>query len=140
MIYTIGHGTHSIQDFFATLAEKKINCIVDVRSYPASRRAPQFNRQKIGQECDKRNIQYLWRGKSLGGFGEVEHEFFMGGVADLIKYEQKHETVIMCSESDYKKCHRYQKITPELVKEGIEVTHLFVMDGEPKKSITLSDF
>jgi len=140
MIYTIGHGTHSIQDFFATLVEKKINCIVDVRSYPASRRAPQFNHLKLEKECDRRNIQYIWRGKSLGGFGEVEHEFFMKGVAELIKYEQQHETVIMCSESDHTKCHRYQKITPELAKVGIEVTHLIVMEGKPKKNITLSDF
>ena len=140
MIYTIGHGTHSIQDFFVTLAENDINRVVDVRSYPASRRAPQFNRQKLERECEIRNIEYVWRGKSLGGFGEIPEDFFMRGIAELRTHEKSSKTVIMCSETDHTKCHRYQKITPVLEKSGIAVTHLVVIDGEPKKNITLSDF
>ena len=30
----------------------------------------------------------------------------------------------MCSEAEYKNCHRYNLITRSLVKEGVEVHHI----------------
>jgi hypothetical protein len=35
----------------------------------------------------------------------------------------------MCSEADYKDCHRYHLITRSLLKEGIEVHHILHSGG-----------
>lgn len=126
MISTIGHGLSEIKDFFDTLKDNGIDTLIDVRSKPYSRRAPQFNRSKLEAACENENIYYHWRGESLGGFGVISGEVFMGGITELIERSSDKNLVIMCSEGDYKKCHRYQKITPELEKAGIPVVHLKV--------------
>ena len=46
-IYTIGHSTHTSEDFFQMLKDNKIDMIVDVRSVPYSKYAPQFNQENI---------------------------------------------------------------------------------------------
>ena len=129
MIYTIGHGMADMSLFMATLRENGIEILIDVRSSPYSKRAPQFNRDKLEKVCRHKHIEYLWRGKSLGGFGEIPEDFFMKGIVELLEKGVKSNIVLMCSETDYKRCHRYYKITPELEKAGLEVTHLKVIEG-----------
>jgi len=41
-IWTIGHSTRSTEEFLALLHEHAIDSLVDVRSFPGSRRCPQF--------------------------------------------------------------------------------------------------
>lgn len=126
MIYTIGHGKATIKQFIDTLKDNGIFVLIDVRSQPYSRRASQFNRNKLEKACRYEHIEYLWRGKSLGGFGEIPRDFFIKGIEEIITKSIDDDIVLMCSEGDYKKCHRYQKITPELEKAGITVIHLAV--------------
>ena len=126
MIYTVGHGKNDIKEFMDVLKKHKIRTLIDVRSIPRSRWVPAYNRQKLEVLCPDENIEYIWRGKSLGGFGEIPHEFFMKGISELVERGKEDNIIIMCSESDYTKCHRYQKITPELEKAGVAVTHLKV--------------
>ena len=47
MIYTIGHSTHSIENFIKLLKSRGITAIADVRSSPYSRFQPQFNRELL---------------------------------------------------------------------------------------------
>ena len=46
-IYTIGHGNRTIEEFTGLLRAAAIECLVDVRAYPASRRHPQFSRDAL---------------------------------------------------------------------------------------------
>jgi len=41
-IWTIGHSIRSTEEFLALLHEHAIDSLVDVRSFPGSRRCPQF--------------------------------------------------------------------------------------------------
>ncbi|OIP62492.1 MAG: hypothetical protein COT35_08070 [Nitrospirae bacterium CG08_land_8_20_14_0_20_52_24] len=43
LIYTIGHGNWSLEDFLALLNEFGIQYLVDVRSLPGSRKHPLFH-------------------------------------------------------------------------------------------------
>src|ERR1039458_1922639 len=56
-IWTVGHSTRSIEEFLALLDDYAINLLVDVRSYPGSRRCPQFGREtmRTGLRHDRRN-------------------------------------------------------------------------------------
>ena len=42
-LYTVGHSTRSLDDFFGILRSGRVQKIIDVRSTPRSRTNPQFN-------------------------------------------------------------------------------------------------
>ncbi len=65
-VFTIGHSTRTIEQLIQVLNAYSIEILVDIRSYPASHKKPQFNSDTIKQELSKHEIQYLWLPK-LGG-------------------------------------------------------------------------
>jgi uncharacterized protein (DUF488 family) len=132
-IYTIGHSTTSLNVFFDTLKQHQITLLIDVRSKPFSRRVPAYNQPALRDACKHERVGYKWCGEALGGFGEIEQELFLEAVNELIIKSVTHTLVIMCSEGDYKKCHRYQKITPELEKRGAIVSHIRIGKKQPKE-------
>ena len=65
-IYTIGHSTRGFDESLAALRGHGITTLVDIRSFPVSRRMPHFNREYLEVELPKRGIAYVWL-KELGG-------------------------------------------------------------------------
>lgn len=54
--YTIGHSTHTIQEFLDILLAHKITHIVDVRSIPKSRHVPWFNKTELAASLRKKKF------------------------------------------------------------------------------------
>ena len=112
VVYTIGHSTHSIGDFVHLLQMYDIKCLVDVRSYPASRKQPQFTKERLSGSLIQSQITYDWIGALLGGYrkgGYAKHmttEAFCKGVECLEQLATKKPTAIMCSELLFFRCHR----------------------------------
>lgn len=123
-IFTIGHSTYPINNFVSKLLTSKIDILVDVRSIPYSKRAISYNREALQGTLLTNNIDYLFRGKNLGGL--YENVDFESTIDELVELSANHNIVLMCSEGDYQKCHRYKTLTPELEKRGKTVTHLNV--------------
>lgn len=122
MIFTIGYGHKQIDEFIEKLKENKIKVLVDVRTHPFSRWNPKFSRPSLEAELAKHSIQYLYRGHNLGGLGEnVDFEVTIDEVVALSSIR---ETCMMCTEGDYRKCHRYQILTPAFENKGVKVEHL----------------
>ena len=65
-IYTIGHSTRGFDELAAALRGHGITTLVDIRSFPVSRRMPHFNREFLLVELPRRGIAYVWL-KELGG-------------------------------------------------------------------------
>jgi len=65
-IYTIGHSTRGFDELVAALRGHGITTLVDIRSFPVSRRMPHFNREYLRVELPKRGIAYVWL-QALGG-------------------------------------------------------------------------
>lgn len=65
-IYTIGHSTRTFEQLVAALKAHGIRTLVDIRSFPMSRRMPHFNRESLEVELPKHGIAYVWM-KELGG-------------------------------------------------------------------------
>jgi uncharacterized protein (DUF488 family) len=65
-IYTIGHSTRSLDELVAALKAHGIRTLVDIRSFPMSRRLPHFNRGSLEVELPTRGVSYIWM-KELGG-------------------------------------------------------------------------
>jgi uncharacterized protein (DUF488 family) len=66
-VHTIGHSTRTLEVFIKLLKDHRIELIVDVRRWPASRRLPHFNRAALAESLKENGMDYLWRG-DLGGF------------------------------------------------------------------------
>lgn len=140
-VYTIGHSDHTIEAFLGLLRQQIIAAIVDVRSHPYSRWAPQFNRESLARDLEGANIRYVFLGDSLGGrpadpaFYDADEErpsyerlaqspAYLAGIKQLLELAEAERAAIMCSEGDYQKCHRAMLITPTLLKRGARVFHI----------------
>jgi len=66
ILHTIGHSNHSLDKFLGLLTAHKISTLIDVRSWPSSRRLPHFNRAALEQYVTPAGMRYLWFGKELG--------------------------------------------------------------------------
>lgn len=45
-IFTVGHSRHRVEHFISLLRANEIERLVDVRSHPASKWAPQFGKRR----------------------------------------------------------------------------------------------
>ncbi len=65
-LYTIGHSTRTLEELIAALHAHSIQTLVDIRSFPTSRRLPHFNRESLEKSLPESGVQYVWM-KELGG-------------------------------------------------------------------------
>ncbi len=61
VLYTVGHGTLEIGELTGLLAEAGISGIIDVRSFPGSRRLPHFAREAMAHSVPAAGLGYEWR-------------------------------------------------------------------------------
>jgi uncharacterized protein (DUF488 family) len=143
-IWTIGHSTRSIDTFISLLKANGITVLADVRTWPGSKRYPQFNKEKLSQSLGKAGIRYehfpelggrrkakpdskntAWRNESFRGYADyMETEEFNKGVKRLLDLAAAAgPTAIMCAEAVWWRCHR-SLISDYLKVRGIEVMHI----------------
>ena len=65
-LFTIGHSNQSQEEFLAMLRRHGVNCVVDVRSVPASKYTPQFNMEELRRFLKHNDVQYLHFGNEFG--------------------------------------------------------------------------
>ena len=155
-IFTVGHSSHAFNRFLLLLQKHVIEAVVDVRSYPGSRRHPHFSRESLSTALGEEGIEYHWL-EALGGNrkrakdappspnrGIVDEAFryyadymatneFRHGVAGLIEIVGAHRTAIMCAENDYRRCHR-QLVSDHLLANDVSVQHI-LPDGVLKPHV-----
>jgi uncharacterized protein (DUF488 family) len=144
LIYTLGHSTHPIEEFLTLLSQHEILALADVRSYPASKRWPQFNREELQRAIERVGIAYRWM-KSLGGRRHskdatsrhvawqipafrayadyADTDEFRAGLEELIALAEVKRTAYMCSEGLWWRCHR-RIISDHLIVRGWTVRHI----------------
>lgn len=139
-VFTIGHSNRAFTDFLGVLTAHEIELIADVRSYPASRYAPQFNRKSLASALEANGIGYVFMGAELGGRPkEAEYydaegrvlypklalsQRFRDGLERLESRLGQSRVAIMCSEENPVSCHRRLLVGDVLQDHGIEVLHL----------------
>ena len=139
-IYTIGHSQIAIERFVHLLRLHQIQLLIDTRSQPYSRYAPQFNRESLKTMLHQAGMAYLYLGDQLGGRPRdtqyylpdvgVDYDrlaaapFYREGMERLKREAERRCLAIMCSEADYHACHRYKLISRSLVNEGVKVYHI----------------
>jgi uncharacterized protein (DUF488 family) len=139
-MYTIGHSNTPLLRFLELLMQHGIEVLIDTRSQPYSRFSPHFNRTSLSTSLRGVGIIYRYRGDALGGRpkdpqyrlpnGRVDYErlamapMYQEGLQQLRHEAATHRVAMMCSEGDYRHCHRYWLITRSLIREGVEVDHI----------------
>jgi uncharacterized protein (DUF488 family) len=137
-IYTIGHSNLSQNEFIRRLLAYNINCVVDVRSIPASKYSPQFNREVLDSFLKQHHIRYEFFGYEFGARrmdsindeGLVDFEMviqtplFQNGIKRFQLLPQDCISVIMCSEVHPLECHRFSLVARYFHEHGYEVHHI----------------
>lgn len=139
-IHTIGHSKHTIDRFIDLLRRQGVATLVDVRSRPYSRWAPQFKQSALAQSLAAEEIVYVFLGHALGGRpdgdefydteGNVDYvrrarsRDFQAGVGQLGEIACTSVTAILCAEEDPTRCHRRLLLTPALQQEDFTVLHI----------------
>jgi uncharacterized protein (DUF488 family) len=143
-IYTIGHSTRTLDELVAALQGHGIKTLVDIRSFPMSRRMPYFSRESLEVELPRCGIAYVWM-KELGGRRKktlenspntglrnesfrnyadyMMTEEFSAGIDRLLEIADQDKTAIMCAERVYFQCHR-MLVSDYLTARGHTVLHI----------------
>ncbi len=143
-LFTIGHSSHTFQEFLTLLNAYQIKQVVDIRTIPKSRYVPWFNQNTLKSALNKAKIHYIhlpelgglrrtskdsinqgWHNASFRGFADYMQtpEFYAGlkKLNQLIK--RKGNTAIMCAEAVPWRCHRSLIADAEIVRR-IPVFHI----------------
>ncbi|MFF9094050.1 DUF488 family protein [Streptomyces sp. NPDC014776] len=143
-ICTIGHSTRDVDELVRMLRENDVTCLADVRSFPSSRKYPQWNQATLAaalpSDIGYRWIPRLggrrytpkgvptengaWRVKAFRDYADyMAGEEFAAGLEELLALAGHERPAIMCSEAVPWRCHR-RLITDALIVAGIEVAHI----------------
>jgi uncharacterized protein (DUF488 family) len=154
-IYTIGHSTRTLSELIDALQAHGIRTLVDIRSFPMSRRLPHFNRENLEKELPRSGIEYQWL-RELGGRRKQLRDDspnvalrndsfrnyadymltaeFEGGSAQLLTLAERGPAAIMCAERLHFRCHR-MLVSDYLTAHGHQVLH--IDDEKPPRQHTL---
>ena len=142
-IWTIGHSTRSADEFNQILLAHAITALVDVRSFPGSRRYPHFNQSELSAHLESLGILYThnpklggrrrhspkskntaWKNASFRAYADhIETEEFAQGIEELLRIASTRPTVVMCAEALWWRCHR-SLIADFLKSRGVTVLHI----------------
>jgi uncharacterized protein (DUF488 family) len=157
MIFTIGHSTHSANDFLTLLRLHGVRQVADVRTVPRSARHPQFRKDTLADFLAASGIGYAhfpdlgglrkpvrqsvntgWRHSGFRGYADyMQTEAFRRALGVLEQHAAVHPTAVMCAEALWWKCHR-RLIADALIVRGVPVQHILPA-GSPKPH-ELSEF
>lgn len=154
-IWTIGHSTHPLDEFIAMLQSFNLEHLVDIRSFPGSRKFPQFNKENLEKSLPENKIKYshleklggrrkakpdskntIWRNASFMGYADyMETSHFKKGLEILKEIALKRRTAIMCSEAVWWRCHR-SMVSDDLKAQDWNVMHIMGIEKEQEHPFT----
>jgi uncharacterized protein (DUF488 family) len=144
-LLTLGHGTLSADEFARLVGEAGIELVVDVRSFPASRRHPQFRREAMERWLPDAGPAYRWEPRLGGrrsarpdsphaalrvpafrGYADhMETGEFGAALDEVLADAKRRRTAVMCAESVWWRCHRRLIADAAVLVRGAAVEHIF---------------
>jgi uncharacterized protein (DUF488 family) len=154
-IYTIGHSTHSLDDFLAMLKSFNIKIIADIRRFPGSRKFPHFNKESLELSLQEAGIEYIhmlalggrrkakkdskntvWNNVSFKGYADyMETEEFQNALEKLEHIALQKPTAYMCSEAVWWRCHR-SMVSDYLKAKRWKVFHIMAKEKAQEHKYT----
>jgi uncharacterized protein (DUF488 family) len=142
-IWTIGHSTHTFEDYLNILKSFDIKVVADIRNFPGSKRFPQFNKDALEIALPANQLTYVhlkslggrrkaqinskntgWRLPAFRGYADyMETEDFQQAILELESYARDSHVVYMCAEAVWWSCHR-ALVSDYLKHRGWQVLHI----------------
>jgi uncharacterized protein (DUF488 family) len=143
-LLTVGHGTLPAGELAVLLAGAGVALLVDVRSYPGSRRHPQFGREQLERWVPEAGIEYRWE-RRLGGRRQARRDSphvalrnaafrayadhmgtadFAAALDEVLASAARRGTAVMCAESLWWHCHRRLLADAAVLTRDAGVRHL----------------
>lgn len=144
ILYTFGHSDRRPDELLGLLVSAGIECLIDIRRYPVSRRYPYYARESLQACVESAGMRYRWEGAALGGrraasddtphtglddvslrgfAGYMEGGQFTRHLQAIILTATRERTVLMCAERLPEHCHR-SLVADYLLWQGCRVIHL----------------
>jgi len=143
-VWTLGHSTRSLDDFFQILRSYDLEAIADVRSFPGSRKYPHFGQEALATALRENGFKYewfqalggrrrpradspntAWRNESFRGYADyMQTPAFQEAAQALLALTKQSRTALMCAEAVWWRCHR-SMIADTLCVQGVQVVHIF---------------
>lgn len=140
-IFTIGHSTRSVEEMLGLL--QGIEVLADVRTFPGSRRCPQFGQQVMqvwlanagieyrhfpklgGRRKPNPNSRHLgWRELGFQAYADyMDTDDFAQALEALESVARQRRTAVMCAEAVWWRCHR-RLLADALTVRGWTVWHI----------------
>ena len=140
VVFTVGHSTHTGDEFISLLQGCGVETVVDVRTIPRSRHNPQFNADELRAALGAAGIAYVhlaglgglrhttkdsintaWKNASFRGYADyMQTPEFREALGQLIALAAQTRCATMCAEAVPWRCHR-SLIGDALLVRGIEV-------------------
>lgn len=125
-IWTVGHSNHSIEEFLGILKAHGIEAVLDVRRFPASRKWPHFNAERLAESLPASGIEYAgepelggrrkakpgsphtaWRVEAFRGYADfMDTPEFAEGLERAMALGRERRSALMCAEALPWRCHR----------------------------------
>lgn len=127
--YSLGHGDRTVEELLECLRSFGVGLVADVRSWPASRRHPHFDREPLEASLTGRGVGYRWLGTGLGGMRPGGYEahmrtpVFAESLRTLLVLVRSGTVALLCAERDPAGCHR-RHIAAALADHGCLVHHI----------------
>lgn len=142
-LFTAGYEGTTVDGFIDRLHADRINCVIDVRYFPFSRK-PGFSKTKLAQRLSESKIKYVHIGelgapkklrenlKSTGDYSDFFRKMnrYLAGKKDAIEKAYQHvmhkRCCLICFEQLSARCHR--KIVARKIKirdgNGLKIIHI----------------
>ncbi|HET6953558.1 MAG TPA: GNAT family N-acetyltransferase [Acidimicrobiales bacterium] len=143
-LLTVGHGTLSADGLAGLVAGAGVDLVVDVRSYPGSRRHPRFGREAMAVWLPEAGVAYGWE-RRLGGrrrpqpggpnvalrhpafrayADHMATPEFAAALTEVLTDAAGRTVAVMCSETLWWRCHRRLLADAAVLGRGARVEHL----------------
>lgn len=145
MLFTTGHANCNRHQITDHLRAHDIETLVDVRSFPGSRRNTEVNKETMSVWLPNAGIEYRhelalggrrkppkqripedgwWRIESFANYAaHTRTSEFNDVYRDLLAFSDDHDVAIMCGEPCWWRCHR-RMISDLATIDGREVRHI----------------
>lgn len=152
-LLTVGHSDYPQERLLEILNNAGVELLVDVRSFPGSRKHPHFSKERMEVWIPQGGIKYNWNAE-LGGFRKpqkdtnspgLRHKSFQAygdymltptfhsAMIDLLKTAKDCRVAVMCSESCWWRCHRRLISDAATMLFKVDVRHIMGKKTTPHK-------
>jgi uncharacterized protein (DUF488 family) len=142
-IWTVGHSNHPLERFLEILQAHRIERVIDVRRFPASRRWPHFNAASLERSLAEAGVDYAgrpelggrrkarpdsphaaWRVEAFRGYADfMDTPEFAAQLDRVLGPARERRSALMCAEALPWRCHR-SLIADALLARGWSVLEI----------------